>query len=188
MNGKKTYSVSQLSNSHLSTRVEWMNTPDIYEMMDLDLPISLESTQKWFEHHQGNKRRCDFCLIETSSNTIVGMCGLTDIHERDKRAELYIFINPDRRGQGIGMLLGKWLCCYGFLRLNLHKVYLSTLDDNKTAFSLYERVGFIHEGTKRLHQFQFGKYCDKKYYGLLREDWLGQDYSTMEFFKQFNYV
>lgn len=188
MNEEKTFNITKLSYSHLSLRVDWMNVPEIYEVMDIDIPITLEGTKKWFETIQNNTSRCDFCLVDARLNVIVGMCGLTNIHVRDKRAELYIFINPEQRGRGVGKLLTKWLCSYGFLKLNLHKIYLSTLDNNEVASSLYENVGFVHEGTMRSHQFQYGNYIDKKYYGLLSKDWERLDYASLEFFNQFKYV
>lgn len=188
MKEERKLGIAKLGESHLETRVAWMNEPLVFEMMDIDLPISLEGTKKWYQEIRNRRDRCDFCLVDPSSQEILGMCGLTDIHDRHKRAEMYLFIGPGKFGRGYGKTLTKWLCCFGFMRLNLNRIYLFTMDSNVNAYNIYEHIGFRHEGTLLAHQYQYGKYVDKRVYGMLKEEWRNQDYSYNGFFNEFQYL
>jgi RimJ/RimL family protein N-acetyltransferase len=99
------------------------------------------------------------------------MGGLTDIHPRHQRAELYIFVRPGLTGRGIGSRATAWLCEYGFSELNLQRIYLHTTELNEGARRLYARLGFKEEGTLRAHAFHRGRFIDRHVQGLLRSEW-----------------
>jgi RimJ/RimL family protein N-acetyltransferase len=72
----------------------------------------------------------------------------------------------------LGTIVTKWSCNYLFKDELINKIYLYTNDDNAGAYSLYERCGFILEGTLREHKSQNGVFVNRRLYGLLRSDWM----------------
>jgi len=158
----------KLTFEDLPIRVEWMNNPKIYSSMHFDLPVLLENTIKWFEKNRTNNQRSDVCFVENEE--IVAFGGLTSIDNTLKKAELYIFVNPDSHKSGIGTQATKLLCQYGFKELCLHKIYLLTNENNLAAIKVYQKCGFVLEGRHRDEYLAEERYLDRLYFGLLKTE------------------
>lgn len=161
--------VRKICASDLVARVDWMNNPMVYKTMHFVPPISLENTQKWYESNLNNNKRFD-AAFEDEEGQLVAFGGLTNIDYTVRKAEFYIFVNPNMQGKGIGTAATKMLCKYGFDILQLHKIYLYTNGSNVGAKKTYEKVGFVLEGVHREENIIAEKYEDRLYYGLLAKD------------------
>ena len=151
----------------LSTRVEWMNNPAIFMNMHYEIPVYFDKTKLWFERNNNNQNRCD--IVFEDNNKIVAFGGLTDINTEVKKAELYIFVDPNLHKEGIGTMATKLLCKYGFNQLNLNKIYLETNEDNLAARRVYQKCGFKLEGIHREeYRKKNGQLLNRIYYGLLK--------------------
>ncbi|GAA0592896.1 GNAT family protein [Virgibacillus siamensis] len=84
------------------------------------------------------------------------------------RHSVYIVIGilPEYRGQRIGsklfQALEKWA-----LRQGVHRLELTAVTNNKAGLSLYKKMGFEIEGTKRDSLFMDGEFVDEYYMGKL---------------------
>lgn len=136
-------------------------------------PISLENTQQWYEKNHDCKTRIDVVFEE--KETIVAMGGLTNIDFLIRKAEFYIFVNPELLHRGYGKKSTYLLCKYGFEILQLHKIFLYTNCDNIRARRTYEAIGFKHEGTMRDEMISGECYFDRLYYGLLSNELVNMD-------------
>ncbi len=166
--------IRKLEKSDLKERVEWMNSPAVYETMHFIPPITLDNTLAWFERNKGAATRCDMAF-EDDNGQLVAMGGLTNIDQSVRKAEFYIFVNPNRQKEGIGTNATKLLCQYGFQVLKLHKIYLYTNSTNIGARKTYEKVGFSLEGIHRDELITDEKYYDRLYFGLLAKDFKFND-------------
>ncbi len=156
----------QLKTTDLQTRVDWMNDVRVNTTLNIQLPVTLESTETWFDRIQTNESREDYTFVE--DGILVAMGGFTDIDRSVGKAELYIFVNPDMQGKGIGTKACKLMCEHGFAKVGLQKIYLHTNGDNMAARRLYERLGFHLEGFMQNEIINNGKIKDRCYYGLLK--------------------
>jgi putative acetyltransferase len=69
-------------------------------------------------------------------------------------------VRDDWQGRGVGTaLLGKALDLADNW-LNLSRVELTVYTDNAAGIALYEKVGFVREGTHRRYAFREGEYAD----------------------------
>jgi L-phenylalanine/L-methionine N-acetyltransferase len=75
-------------------------------------------------------------------------------------------------GRGVGTALIGAALRVGFYFLDLEKIELVVYIDNAAAIRLYEKAGFIHEGTKRGNAIRDGQYIDAHVMSLLKHDWL----------------
>ncbi len=163
--------IRQLKDTDLQIRVNWMNNPLIYKHMSYSIPITFGNTHEWYNKIRVSGNRKDV-VLSNSMGKIVAFGGLTNIDNLIKKAELYIFVNPDMHNMGIGTKATLILCNYGFTELGLNKIYLCTNKSNLGAKRIYEKVGFILEGTLRSEKIVDGKYEDRLYYGLLKSELL----------------
>lgn len=166
--------IRRIESRDLPLRVEWMNNPKIYSSMHFAIPVSLENTQRWYESNRNSAHRADL-VFESDAGDVVAMGGLTSIDSYRRCAELYIFVNPERKSQGIGRKSTCLLCKYGFDVLKLHKIYLVTNKSNLAAQKVYESVGFKLEGILRDELVEGESYSDRLYYGLLSSEFDGTD-------------
>lgn len=161
--------IRRLQKEDLQTRVEWMNNEKVYSSMHFSVPVVMENTVRWFENNIGNEKRADVAFEEDGE--IVAFGGLTGVDPTLKKAELYIFVNPNIQAKGYGTKATMQLCEYGFNELGLHKIYLETNSDNYGAQKVYERCGFKLEGTLR-HEYltKDSEWKDRLYYGKLKDE------------------
>lgn len=163
----------------IEVRVNWINNPKIHKTMYFELPATVEKTLNWFKNNIGNQKRVDFTFQEERGN-IVAMGGFTAIDNTHSNAEFYIMINPELQGKGLGTLISKWLFNYAFLKFNLNKIYLYTNDGNEKAYNLYENCGFKLEGVMRKHKYKNEEFQNRRFYGLLRNEWEQLDWKSTQ--------
>lgn len=160
----------KLQQNDLHLRVEWMNRPEVYETMHFVPPISIENTKAWFDKNKASHNRVDVVFEDENYDKVVAMGGLTGIDYSVRKAEFYVFVNPDAQRKGYGTQATYELCKYGFEVLQLHKIFLYTNDSNIGARRTYEKVGFTLEGRMREERVFGEKYEDRLYYGLLAKE------------------
>lgn len=135
--------------------------------MHFETPVLMDNTIRWFDNNIGNHKRADLAFEENGE--VVAFGGLTNIDSEIKKAELYIFVNPENQKGGIGTRTTKALCHYGFSELELNKIYLETNEDNIAAQRVYEKCGFVLEGKLRNEYIsKDGQIMCRMYYGLLK--------------------
>ena len=83
-------------------------------------------------------------------------------------AGLGLGMHRDFRRQGIGLRLMEGVIEKAWER-GLERLELEAWADNLAAISLYEKLGFQHEGVLRNYRFLDGEYTDAVMMGLLRE-------------------
>ena len=153
----------------LEQRVAWMNDPRVYRFMHFVPPITLENTQKWYKNNIEDSRRFDGTFVDDDGE-LLAFVGLTNIDWSVRKAEFYIFVNPEIRGRGVGTEAARLLLRYGFEELRLHKIFLLADASNVAARKTYEKVGFKLEGIHREENIVDTKYEDRLYYGILAKD------------------
>lgn len=105
--------------------------------------------------------------------TPIGLIGLS-INEKDNNAEISYIFDIDYCGNGYCTEASKKLIELCFYDLDLHRVFASTIDGNIASSRVLEKLGFIHEGTRKEAAFvnTLNIYSDFLDYGLIKEDYL----------------
>ena len=111
-----------------------------------------------------------FCICDETDRPI-GLVQYEGSAARDRRVQMGILIGDrDAWGKGYGpeavVLLLNWL----FNHRGLHRIWLTIQANNARARRAYEKVGFVHEGTYREHNFYDGRWHDEDLYGILADE------------------
>ncbi len=154
----------RLEHRDLPLRVAWLNDSRINSSLNIKLPVTLAGTEEWFGRIRNNENRADFAF--ESGGIVVAMGGLTTIDREVGKAELYIFVDPDKENEGIGTNAVKLMCKHGFEELGLGKIYLHVNSDNVAARKVYEKCSFRMEGLMRREIINNGKLKDRCVYAL----------------------
>lgn len=154
--------------------VRWRSRPDVLSGMFSDTPPTLESHLRWFASMQEQGDREEFVIVERDGERPIGTVGLSSIDNAARRAEYGGLLgDPTARGKGYAYEASHLLLTHAFATMNLNKVYLQLLARNERALSLYERLGFVHEGRLRCHVVKGNQFCDVIVMGMLQEEWHG---------------
>lgn len=100
----------------------------------------------------------------------VGVCGLTSIDYVNSRAEFSLYIAPGHQGQGFGEAALRALLAKAFFTYNLNLVWGEAFNGNP-AMKMFERVGFIKEGSRRQFYYRNGKYIDAHLFSITRNEY-----------------
>ncbi|MET1081137.1 MAG: GNAT family protein [Pseudomonas sp.] len=136
---------------------------------------SLEATQlqmDWFRelHEQQEGLWWGICRPE-APHSLLGACGFNDWERAHRRVELGYWLLPDHWGQGIIAECLVPVIVHAFTRMAVHRVEAVVEPDNRASARVLEKLGFVHEGTRRDCEFKAGGFLSLECYGLLSTDW-----------------
>jgi RimJ/RimL family protein N-acetyltransferase len=130
--------------------------------------------ERWFEdmlEHHG-RDRWFFVICRLGDDRAVGSIDLHALDLTNGSAGLGILIgDPADTSQGYGSDAIHALLGFGFGELRLERIWLDVYDDNARARHVYERIGFIHEGTFRRGIYRHGRFVDVHRMAVLRGEW-----------------
>ncbi len=150
----------------------WMNDRDLADKLaGGSMPLTLEQEREWIAANAG--RRDDAChfAVETLDGKLIGSCSYHMLDWKNRRAMIGWEIGDARmRGKGYGTDMIETLLKVCFEVLGLRKVSLCVYEFNE-ARRLYERLGFVLEGTLRKERFVRGRWWDELRYGMFQSEW-----------------
>ena len=148
---------------------------DLYEVYScpgvvrgtLQLPyVSLDDRKKYLEEKDPDRQ----VLVAEVDSRVVGSLVL---HRRNRRmshvGNIGMGVHDDYQDQGIGTALMEAVIDLADNWLNLKRVELSVYTDNARAIHLYEKFGFVIEGTRRAFAYREGEYADVYSMARVRE-------------------
>ncbi|MBI3087391.1 MAG: GNAT family N-acetyltransferase [Candidatus Omnitrophica bacterium] len=152
---------------------DWLNDYEVTRFLETgSFPTTPESLRRYYEQVAANPDNVLLAITDRRSGAHVGNIKLGPIHPIHRRADMGIMVGDKRvwglgyGGEAIALILD-----YAFRRLNLHKITLGVHADHAAAVRLYQRLGFVIEGTLKEQLFRDGVFHDKYVMGILRADW-----------------
>lgn len=166
------YKLRELCRKDLETINLWRNNEEIIN--DLGAPfrfINQEVDDKWFDGYMQTRQNNIRCAIVTdNSDLIIGLVSLTEIDYIHRNAKLHIMIGPTGQNKGAGTFGVKAMIEHAFKNYGLHRVELDVLSNNARAQHVYEKCGFIKEGTRKQSVYKNGSYIDMNIYAVVNID------------------
>lgn len=108
-----------------------------------------------------NDSRSVLGMVMLPDSRAIGLTAFLNHDPEQRTAELRKLISGNGlRGRGFGRAATRLWLQYGFEELNLHKIYLTTLNTNVRNIRLNEHLGFTVEGIFREELFIEGRYHD----------------------------
>jgi len=134
------------------------------------LQLPFPSLEVW-KKRLAEQRDGFYGLAACVDSEVVGSASLlVDLRSPRRRhaAELGIAVHDDWQSRGIGSRLLEAVLGLADNWLNVERVELTVYTDNVVAVRLYERFGFVIEGTLRNFTFRDGEFVDAFVMGRLR--------------------
>lgn len=115
-----------------------------------------------------------FLICKKDDLTPIGEMNYCGWDARDRKCEFGIKIcEISEQGKGYGLDALYHFIDFMFRFLNLNKIELTSMIDNKRAHNLYRKLGFKEIGVIRQGYFdsRIGDFSDVLYMDLLKEEW-----------------
>ncbi len=140
--------------------------------MEVIFPYSTDSQKAYIENSmkKNNKNVYNFAIEDKKTKQYIGSCGINEYDMNQRIATIGLWISKDFQNKGYGTDTLQVLCKFIFDELNAFKITLFYFDFNENAAKLYKKIGFVTEGIHRKEQFRYGKYHNRIYMGLFREE------------------
>ncbi|MDD1502787.1 GNAT family protein [Lysinibacillus sp. CNPSo 3705] len=153
---------------------KWRNDMEVMHSTNPSLDVyPMEETKDFVDHvilgtHAGKS----YIMVEKGKESPIGIVALINIDYKNRNAECIIDIGEKEYwGKGYGSEGLKLLLDYAFYEMNLHRVYLKVFSFNDKAISLYNKIGFIQEGSSRQSLFRDGTWYDIIHMGILQNEY-----------------
>jgi RimJ/RimL family protein N-acetyltransferase len=170
--------LNRINETDLDQLQKWRNDERIYKWCRQSNLISDEDQANWYKKQQEDKSMRMFSIYVQDPfedcgfmESLVGVCGLTDIDLINRRAEFSLYIGPGYQGRGYAKEALNLLFDHGFNTLGLNVIWGETFEGNK-AINLFKKFGMRVEGTRRQFYFKEGSFIDAHLISITREEYL----------------
>ena len=152
---------------------QWLNDKDVTCYLESGyFPNTQVNMENYYEKINNSNSILMLAIIEKSTDKHIGNIKLEPINWIHRTAKLGIMIgNKESYGKGFGTEAIKLIVEYSFDELNLRKITLGVVAENKPALKVYKKIGFELEGRRKKQSFNNGHYCDGLIMGLFRKDY-----------------
>lgn len=165
--------IREIRESDMWTLHRWINDPEIIKFTNGFRPISEMEQREWINNTAYFKNNYVFGIEDSDDDKLLGTCGLYDCDFVARKAELRMKIgDKSYHGKGIGTKALKLLLHFGYQDVNLNKIWLKVLYNNKAAVKLYRNERFVEEGILRQDMYIKGDYHDVYIMSLLKQEYI----------------
>lgn len=154
------------------TIVSWYEDQEFLRNLDTlpAFPKHPDAFKEWIE--QKNEKSFVFGIKDIEADQVVGFVDLDSILWPHRTCWLAIAIGgTGNRNRGLGYEAMQLVLDFAFRELNLYRIQLTVFEYNERAIAVYEKLGFIREGTAREFLERDGKRYDMYSYGILKHEW-----------------
>lgn len=133
-----------------------------------------EEVMGLLEKYIGNYERNDcyrWAVIEKSSGCCIGQIAFFLVDSRNNFVEIEYCIGMDFQQKGYATESTRAVIKYGFEQAGFHKLQICCRSNNLPSKRVIEKCGFVYEGALRDYFYIDGKYYDRLYYSILKDEY-----------------
>lgn len=163
-----------LSSNDIDTTLNWNNQEEISELYSgHPFPVNIEMEKRWYDKILTSNYPTSVFGIELIEKAkLIGLTILKDIHQINRSTEFAIYIGDNlEKGKGYSKEATLLTLQFAFFSLNLNRVFLKVLEENTTAISLYDKIGFKEEGILRESIFKKNQYKNEIIMSILKSEY-----------------
>jgi len=134
-------------------------------------PDHEERVRGWYATRATQRDRLDLALVDRATGELVGETVINDWSPEDQSANFRILIGPRGRNRGLGTEATRLTIDHAFSVTELHRIELEVFAFNPRARHVYEKAGFVFEGTRRDAFRLDDERIDAVVMSVLRTEW-----------------
>lgn len=158
-----------LGPEHVDAFMASLAEPESRRLTGTHETFTRERVERWHATRAEQPDRIDFAVIERSSGEFIGDLAVSGLNPDNRSCGFRISLVEAAVGRGLGTEAIRLMLDYVF-GLGIHRIDLEVYDFNPRARHVYEKVGFIYEGTQRDALLWEGEWVDAHTMAILETD------------------
>jgi ribosomal-protein-alanine N-acetyltransferase len=153
----------------------WISDPKIQSMYLEPVYTTKEEVRALLGKYISNYEKNDYyrwAIILKETNKCIGQIAYFLLDKNNHFAEIEYCIGSIFQRRGLATEATRAIIQYGFEKMNLHKVQISHKSINIPSRRVIEKCGFVYEGTLRDYFYMDGRYVDRLYYSILKDEFI----------------
>ena len=152
--------------------LQWLNDEDVCRNNSHAVfPNTEAKMQAYYNNLQNQQHSVVLAIIHTEHSKHIGNIALQNINWVSRNAEFAILLGEKAYWSGgYGFEAAELIVKYGFMRLNLHRIYCGTLENNEGMKKLAAKLNMVQEGVRRDAIYKDGAYRHIIEYGVLKTE------------------
>jgi RimJ/RimL family protein N-acetyltransferase len=131
-----------------------------------------DAAREWYRTRADHADRLDLAIVDRATGKYVGEVVLNELNTDNQSCGFRIcLIGPTAFGRGFGTEATRLVVRHAFETVGVHRIELEVFAFNPRARRVYEKVGFVHEGTKRQALLWDGEWFDVHLMAMVADDW-----------------
>lgn len=131
--------------------------------------LEISYTRRFIEGYI-NSEKTDLTCAIYFQDKFVGLIGLKDTDQINKKTEIGYWLSESFQHQGIVTRSCQTLINYAFDNMNMNRIQIKAATDNLKSRRVSERLGFKNEGIERDGELHSRGFVDLVVYSLLKAD------------------
>ncbi|MGN0498313.1 MAG: GNAT family N-acetyltransferase [Acutalibacteraceae bacterium] len=152
----------------------WASKAEVQQMYSEPVYSTIEEVngliQKYIEGYKSNDYY-RWAVIEKTGKSCIGQIAYFLVDTTNHFAEIEYCIGTEFQNKGYITEAARAIIRFGFEKIGLNKIQISTKSINAPSRRVIEKCGFTYEGTLREYFYFNGKYVDRLYYSMLRNEY-----------------
>ncbi|MDH6134417.1 RimJ/RimL family protein N-acetyltransferase [Kitasatospora sp. MAA4] len=134
-------------------------------------PQVAERSEQFRQWRNAQPDRLDLAVVDLASGACVGEVVLNEWDAANRSCNFRILLIASGQDRGLGTEAARIVLAHGFEQLGLHRIALEVYAFNPRARRVYEKLGFVAEGTLRDALHYDGQWVDATVMSILAPDW-----------------
>ena len=131
-----------------------------------------DRARAWYASRAEHDDRLDLAIVERRTGEYVGEVVLNELDAANRSCGFRICLVGARVfGRGFGSEATRLVLAHAFETVGLNRIELEVYAFNPRARHVYEKAGFVHEGTKRRALLWDGAWVDAYLMAILADEW-----------------
>ena len=160
----------QFSDDDLDNVFKGLSHPEVIRYYGVKYTTREETKKQmqWFKELEEKLTGIWWAITGIAEHNFMGACGLNQIHQEFRKAEIGFWLLPEYWGKGIITEALPLVCHYGFDTIGLHRIEAFVETENLKSKHAIGKMGFIHEGTMRDAELKDGKFISLEIHALIQ--------------------
>ena len=151
----------------------WISDPQIQSLYGEPVYSTKKEVKELLDKYISSYEKSDYyrwAIILKETDECIGQIAYFLVDNNNQFAEIEYCVGSLFQRKSLATEATKAVIKYGFDKMNLHKVQISHKSINIPSRKVIEKCGFVYEGTLRDFFYQDGKYIDRLYYSILKDE------------------
>lgn len=152
----------------------WVADEEVQSLYSEPVYTTKQAVKKLLDKYIGGYAADSYyrwAIVWKETGECIGQIAYFFVDDTNHFAEIEYCIGRAYQRRGLATEVTKRILQYGFEEINLHKVQICHKSMNLPSKRVIEKCGFVYEGTLRDYFYMDGRYVDRLYYSLLKDEY-----------------